>query len=208
MFIRAKSEENKKIRMQEIMDYADHLFKTHNYHEITLSMISNEIGIGRTGLYKYVSSKEEIFLNIILEKQKKVMDEIVAELKDKEATLHDFAQVTTEVLYNHIDLIKYFQILTTILETNASLDTLINFKTKCFLDSQEFYSVIKSITHFSDEKTFNFHLSILHHATFLSDVAFPNKTYYEVMQAANLPAAKIDFKKELIHFIEIMGTHY
>ena len=64
-FIRAKSQENKNIRMQQIMDVTDRLFHEKTYHEITLSVIAEEVNLARGGLYKYVSSKEEIFLMIL-----------------------------------------------------------------------------------------------------------------------------------------------
>ena len=60
-FIRAKSQENKNIRIQQIMDTTDKLFYEKTYHEITLTMIAKEMNLARGGLYKYVTSKEEIF---------------------------------------------------------------------------------------------------------------------------------------------------
>ena len=42
-FIRAKSQENKNIRIQQIMDTTDKLFYEKTYHEITLTMIAKEI---------------------------------------------------------------------------------------------------------------------------------------------------------------------
>lgn len=203
MFQRAKSKENKMIRLHEMMDRADHLFQTQNYHDITLTTIGKELGITRTALYKYVSSKEEIFLKIIIEKQKNVYDEIVAQLNTHEKNMDTLASSMTEVLYNHIDFIKYFQILTAILETNVQLENLVEFKVRSNENSKELYTLIQEITNFTYEQTFHFYLTVLYHTIYLSDIAFPNSKYYEAMKLANLPIATIDFKKELNHFIKV-----
>lgn len=109
----------------------------------------------------------------------------------------------TEVLYNHIDFIKYFQILTAILETNVQLENLVEFKVRSNEDSKELYSLIQEITNFTYEQTFHFYLTVLYHTIYLSDIAFPNSKYYEAMKLANLPITTIDFKKELNHFIKV-----
>ena len=70
-FIRAKSQENKQIRMNEIMKATENLFSTHTYHDISLTTIANELNMTRGNLYKYVHSKEEIFLQIYLNNKKK-----------------------------------------------------------------------------------------------------------------------------------------
>lgn len=204
MFQRAKSEENKKIRMKEIMVRADSLFQTQNYHDITLTTIAKELGITRTALYKYVSSKEEIFLDIIIEKQKQVYDEIVNLLTLQEKTVNNLAYCITDVLYNHVDFIKYFQILTSIVETNVSIDCLVKFKTRSNQDSKQLYQLIEEITGFNQTEVFHLYLKILYHTIYLSDVAFPNKKYYEAMKIAKLPIATLDFKNELINFIHML----
>ena len=82
-FIRAKSQENKNIRIQQIMDVTDRLFHEKTYHEITLSVIAEEVNLARGGLYKYVSSKEEVFLMIYLQKQDAMLKDIVRHIKHK-----------------------------------------------------------------------------------------------------------------------------
>ena len=69
---RAVSPKQKEQRYLEIMDVTDELFKNHTYHEITLTKIAEELGWSRGNLYKYVDTKEEIFLSLYLRKQKKM----------------------------------------------------------------------------------------------------------------------------------------
>ena len=63
-FIRARSPEQKEQRIAEIKEAADSLFRTRPYNEITLSTIAEQLSWTRANLYRYVSTKEEIYLQI------------------------------------------------------------------------------------------------------------------------------------------------
>ena len=63
-FVRARSEEQKQARMAEIKAAADSLFNSVPYQEITLSTIAGKLSWTRANLYKYVTTKEEIYLEI------------------------------------------------------------------------------------------------------------------------------------------------
>ena len=63
-FIRARTDGQKEIRMKEIKDAADSLFAKMPFSDITLTVIAENLGWSRANLYKYVTTKEEIFLEI------------------------------------------------------------------------------------------------------------------------------------------------
>ena len=67
-FVRARSEEQKQARMAEIKAAADSLFNSVPYQEITLSTIAGKLSWTRANLYKYVTTKEEIYLEICSDK--------------------------------------------------------------------------------------------------------------------------------------------
>ena len=110
-FIRAKSQENKNIRIQQIMDTTDKLFYEKTYHEITLTMIAKEMNLARGGLYKYVTSKEEIFLMIYLQKQGMMLQDIVNSLSRDKINPDSLSKVISQTIYQHLDFIKYHQYL-------------------------------------------------------------------------------------------------
>lgn len=60
-FVRARSAEQKEARMEEVKRAADRLFSAKPYHDITLTTIAAELSWTRANLYKYVTSKEDIF---------------------------------------------------------------------------------------------------------------------------------------------------
>ena len=123
-FIRAKSQENKNIRIQQIMDTTDKLFYEKTYHEITLTMIAKEMNLARGGLYKYVTSKEEIFLMIYLQKQGIMLQDIVNNLSRDKINPDSLSKVISQTIYQHLDFIKYHQILNAIIETNVTVEKL------------------------------------------------------------------------------------
>lgn len=63
-FKRARSAEQKGQRMASIKQATAKLFASQPYHAITLTTIAQELGWSRANLYKYVTTKEEIFLEL------------------------------------------------------------------------------------------------------------------------------------------------
>ena len=67
-YIRARSDEHKEERLSQIKEATAELFASCPYSEITLTTIAEKLGWSRANLYKYVTTKEEIFLEISAEK--------------------------------------------------------------------------------------------------------------------------------------------
>lgn len=130
-FIRARSEEQKEMRMQDIKKVADRLFLSQTYHEITLASIAEHLSWSRANLYKYVTSKEEIFLELCEDKRNAYFEALKAAFPINCAySMEVIASVWTEILIAHQDYLQYSSILTAILETNVSVEKLANFKKK------------------------------------------------------------------------------
>ena len=67
-YIRARRDEHKEERLSQIKEATAELFAKCPYSEITLTTIAEKLGWSRANLYKYVTTKEEIFLEIDAEK--------------------------------------------------------------------------------------------------------------------------------------------
>ena len=65
-FKRARNKNNKAKRWNEIIHSAIHLFEKKSYAEITIKDIAKDTSFTRANIYKYISTKEEIFLEIII----------------------------------------------------------------------------------------------------------------------------------------------
>ncbi len=78
---RARKPEQKEIRRNAILEAAKALFSELKYEEISLNAIAREARISKPNVYRYFSSREEIFLAIFEEEQRKFIDELSLKLK-------------------------------------------------------------------------------------------------------------------------------
>ena len=128
-FIRARSSAQKEQRMAEIKQAADELFHEKSYHEITLKGISERLGWSHAALYKYVSTKEDIFLELCADARGEYTASLLAAYPTGCAYSREvLAQVWTEQLNSHRDYLAYSDLLFTIIETNVSAERLAEFK--------------------------------------------------------------------------------
>lgn len=206
-FIRAKSDENKQIRINQILSITDKLFENNTYHNISLTTISDNMRMSRGNLYKYFNSKEEIFLEIYSRKQKIFINSIVNKLNKMEIediTTKSFAQDFSEVLENNFDYLKYHRILTSIIETNVSIENLAEFKLENHKTLSPLLEIIKIKAEVdSIKEAFHLYLTIISHACYLYDRVNYQDAYVKAMKLANLEIADIDFKSRLNKFITI-----
>ena len=200
-FITAKSQKNKKITIQQIKNVTDRLFHEKTYHEITLSIIAKEVNLARGGLYKYVTSKEEIFLMIYLQKEKAMLDDIVCQLVNKGITPDFLSKVMSQTIYKHLDFIKYHQILNAIIETNVTIEKLAEFKRKTFEQTTDLFDILEKALNQNRQSIFDFYLTILYHCVYLYDRVAYQQNYVEAMKIAKLEIENIDFVEHLSRFI-------
>jgi AcrR family transcriptional regulator len=152
-FERARNEETKKIRLEQIKAAAKKLFDTMPYHEITLTKIGNEINFTRGNLYKYISSKEDIYLYVIMDEIVGVVDKMeTALIQPEKLDTKALAHVWAHILNEHPRYLKLFSLLFAIIEQNASLDTLIEFKNDLAIENERIFNIMKhNLPEFSDE---------------------------------------------------------
>ncbi len=209
-FKRAKSKENKQFRLNEIMTVTDDLFHKHTYHEITLTTISKELHMARGNLYKYVISKEEIFLLIYLNKQQNTISKLLTSLNNEtHLTITTLSKVMSEALRDSFDYIKYHQILNAIIETNVSVEKLSEFKLESYKMREPLMKIIMQTCNLSTiQEATDIYLTILYHCCYLYDRVAYHEAYTKAMELAKLPIVPIDFVSSLNHFITMCFTHY
>lgn len=145
-FQRARSAEQKDIRISEITDAAIKLYNNMPYEKITLAGIAKELSFTRANLYKYVSSKEEIFLNVIERDIKEwIKDLTVSFGEKKDVLLQEFALIWAQSLYRYKRLIEMFSILYSIIEKNVSVEKLAAFKCGFMGEFNEVFHLINTL---------------------------------------------------------------
>ena len=127
-FIRARSDEQKELRYAEIRAAAIRLYAEMGYEEITLAAIAREAGFTRSNLYKYYSSKDEIFLEILMTDIVAWREDLQCRLKGKPCSIGEFATRFAQSYLNHARLLDSLTILFVFIEKNASVENLTGFK--------------------------------------------------------------------------------
>ena len=209
-FIRARSIEQKQRRMSEIMKTTDQLFHVHTYHDITLTTIAEALGWSRGNLYKYVTTKEEIFLELYLEKQDNYFSDIESYFADKnDLTDEEFTNLWTSILEKHHDYLRYYGILATIIETNVTVDRLAEFKKTVLSDFDLIIQILTKHCHCtSSDSAANLFWTLLFHACGLNNSCHVNPLVEEAMKLAGLPELKMDFSQNFRNFMLMCLKHY
>lgn len=208
-FIRARSSAQKEQRMAEIKQAADELFHEKSYHEITLKGISERLGWSHAALYKYVGTKEDIFLELCADARGEYVSSLLAAYPSGCSYSHEvLAQVWTEQLNSHRGYLAYSDLLFTIIETNVSAERLAEFKRGYFeeidLLSKRFHENL-GIEPDRAGQLFN---SVLFHAVSINGWCAENPLVAEAMEIAGLEQRVPDFKEEMRDFIEMCLAHY
>ncbi len=126
---RARTDEQKEQRIAEIVAATVRLYETGDYDDITFAAIAREANFTRSNLYKYFETKEEIFLELIKHDFKRWVEDLSETVsEEREYGTGEFAYLWAAVLVRHPRFIRLLPMLNTTLETNVSLDKLVEFK--------------------------------------------------------------------------------
>ncbi len=204
-FQRARNPEQKKERMLEIMNATDELFHENCYQQVTLTTIAEKLGWARGNLYKYVKTKEDIFLALYLQKQQEVMDDLEIVFKGKEDIDNKtFGELYTSSLIKNMDYLKYHRILSAIVETNVSVETLASFKKQSYQSREAAYQLLsKQCPDLDSNEVKQLYLSILYQACGLYSHTEFSDTYVEAMALAKMPINYAQIEESLPRFISM-----
>lgn len=120
---RARNEEQKRIRILSIINATERLFCKYSYEEINLTLISKEADFTRSNIYKYFSSKEEIFIEILKKDISNFTEEMLITFQEKRKyTIEEFVDIfiNFRLKYNRIRVIN--SILNSTIERNCSIE--------------------------------------------------------------------------------------
>ena len=208
-FIRARSTEQKAQRLEEIKQVAEQQFSQHPYHEITLTTIASDLGWSRANLYKYVTTKEEIFLSLMADKFRAYVTALLSALPEGcEFSPAVAAEVWAGIANAHRDYFKYGNILTTIIETNVSIDKLADFKATYYEGIEKLTQQISGILGIKPELMEKFITAIYYQGVGLCGSCLHNPLIQQALQQLNIDRPEIDFKAEMRDFISMNISWY
>jgi len=116
---RARTGEQVEQRIREIQDAAARLIKTLPYEKVTLLRIAQELNFTRSNVYRYFSTKEEIFLSIYVADMRHWSEDIEQAFSEP-LSIEEFAARWTEILCRQEELLELSPLLAITLERNTS----------------------------------------------------------------------------------------
>jgi len=210
-FQRARNEEQKSIRRDQIIEATLKLYEREPLEKITLASIANELNFSRANLYKYVSTKEEIFLWILISDLEEWVQKTYDKLKKYDKLeLKTFCHLWAEQLYQNQRLLKLFSVLISVLKSNVTTNSLEILKKDL---SNGFYKlnliVKKFIPDLSLDQLKLFNEYQIYYAISLYSPAVSAKNQIQEFQTVELLDAPPDFVSRFAEYIEIiiLGFH-
>lgn len=204
-FKRARSPENKEKRMKEIKQAALQLFYKEHYSDITLASISKELNFTRANLYKYYRTKEEIYLDAVIDEINLWKNDIIKHIDIiPDNNPRAFAAMWAEETTIHINLIRLFTLLFGVIERNVGLENLVDFKKKLLVTNTQLIERINKYfenltsTQIADFLTYHISLSIG-----LYPMCHPSDRQLEAMTISGFKMSTLDFESYLANAIEI-----
>jgi len=204
---RATTDEKKSERKEAIYKAAYTLFKRNGYDKVSFNGIAAEAGFTKSNMYRYFSSKEDIFLNVFTVLFEKWVEDCNQRLQAMQVDedIQHFAQSWVASQVAHPEFLDLTPLLFIALEKNSSFEQLLKFKTTA---KSLLYSIAVEISRvypkLQDEKAFKF-LTLSYAATAnywaANSQSDALKKIYEMQEFQILTP---DFEKDLTCSIEII----
>lgn len=201
-FVRARSEEQKEQRLAEIKAATDRLFSERPYHMITLTTVAEELGCSRAQVYKYVSTKEEIFLELCADKRSEYYDALLAACPAGCGYSDEvLAEVWSGILNAHQDFLRYCSILMTIIETNVSVERLARFKKSYYDDLDRVLAMLSSNLGIDGERADRLYYQVYFQAVGMGSFCYDNPLVTRALDMAGIDRPKPEFRSYMRDFI-------
>jgi len=127
---RARTDEKKMERKEAIYQAAFSLFKKNGYDKVSFNGIAVEAGFTKSNMYRYFSSKEDIFLNVFADLFEQWVEEFRKRLQQlaQNAPAQQFAKSWVGSMLEQPKFLDLIPILFISLERNSSFEQLLEFK--------------------------------------------------------------------------------
>lgn len=201
-FIRARSAEQKEQRLEQIKAAARSQFERVPYHQITLTTIAEELGWSRANLYKYVTTKEEIFLAISADLRDAYTDALLAALPEGCGFSPEVcAEVWAGIANAHREYFRYGDLLFTVIETNVSVEKLMEFKRGYYDELPRVRRQLSGVLGVGEERVEALVNTVYYHGKGLAGSCLENPLVQQAVERIGVEPARVDFKQAMRDFI-------
>ncbi len=121
-FIRARSGEQKRIRIEQITNVAAELYVEIGYDKVTYSEIGRKLNFTRRNLYNYFRCKEDIFLTLLLQDIENMVEDAEKTFTEPVEDQENFCLAWAGMLLRHQRMLALFGIVNTVILKDATSD--------------------------------------------------------------------------------------
>jgi AcrR family transcriptional regulator len=195
---RARTDEQKEVRIAEILSAAERLFDSSDYEAITLVAVAKESKFTRSNLYKYFNTKEEIYIELIKRDFALWADDLETVFNTyDEISVGEFADVWVDTFIRHPRLSGLIPILFTTLEKNATLQNLVDFKFALKENIADVIAVLcRLFPSLTMERAVNFLMLQMAAAIGLLPMAHVSEKQKKAMEQTGMEGTRIEFARE------------
>lgn len=196
-FQRARSEDQIKNRIQELVNAASVIYDSEGYEGLNFSTISEYTKFTRPNIYKYFKTKEEILLLILIEDFKSWISSLNKSFKiNKLYSIYEIGEIWTDTLIEHERLLELYSILFTIIEKNVSVEALAEFKKELIAIQSTIIDLVSQLfPEASNDSIMNFIYSALTLAFGLYPMSKLSELQLEAIKLSGSNYTAPDFKK-------------
>ena len=156
-FLRARGEEQKKIRIQQIVDATASLYAEIGYDKVTFSQIGRKLSFSRLNLYNYYHCKEDIFLTLLLQDIWKTVEDARNTFSGAVTDRDAFCLAWAELMLRHQRMMALFSIANTVILKDASSEMHRRFRLEMSQTSDELVALVQELfPKFTREQAFLF----------------------------------------------------
>lgn len=206
---RATTDDKKSERKEAIYTAALTLFKYKGYDKVSFNGIAAEAGFTKSNMYRYFTSKEEVFLNIFADLFASWVEDCSQRLQGLKpnTNITVFAQNWLDSLKAHPEFLDLTPILFTSLESNSSYEQLYVFKQQSMLLLfQLAQDVSRVYPELQDDKAFKYLTLSFAATTNYWAANSHNDALIKIYQQEEFQDLKPDFDRDLISSIEVIIT--
>ena len=204
-YIRARSDEHKEERLSQIKAATAELFESAPYSEITLTTIAEKLGWSRANLYKYVTTKEEIFLEIAAERMSAYYTSLLSAFSQgNNFTTEVIAEVWAGIVNANQDYMRYVSYLNPVIETNVTVERLSAFKKKYYDLAYSFRDRLSQMLGISQDAAYKIQLDVLFYASANAVCCYKNPLVQEALRLINITVPPMDFYKDMKDFLKML----
>lgn len=195
--------------MDAIKEATAALFAERPYHEITLATIAERLGWSRAALYKYVSTKEEIFLELCADANAAYANGLLtAYPAGSTYPLGVLTEVWLEQICSNRSYFTYGSMLSSVVETNVTVERLASFKARYYTNQNQLIARFSENLGITADRASQLLMAVYYHAIGINGWCQHNPLVIEAVKLAGIERRVPDFRDEMRDFIGMCLGYY